>query len=151
MAQLWPLLIAAAISLMMVIGVNINGLAAEGPTMVSTCESNEKAIAAAAEAYNTAVGNYPATVSPVTSASFVNPTDSTVSYLPQTPVDPADPAHPAGGDYSYTYTGSTTGSAPKYTVADSGGHAAADLARLSGASSTSTKIDYASNAGFTAH
>ena len=90
-------------------------------------------------------------MTPVTNASFVNPTDATVSYLPQTPIDPADPAHPAGGDYSYTYTGSTTGSAPKYVVDDSGGHAAADLARLAGASSTATHIQYASNAGYTAH
>lgn len=121
---------------------------------VRVCESNERAIQAAAEAYRTATGgSLPATAAAITvgtSGTFVNPNSSSIDYLGQLPVDNANPT----GSYSWTYTAATATAPELYVIACPGIHTKGDLTSLPGAATeTSGKIQWSSsgaNVGFKA-
>lgn len=124
---------------------------------VSGCESNLRAIQAAAESYRSAThGSMPATVASIvvasgsTAGTFSNPNQTSVDYLGQAPIDPVNPT----GSYSWTYTAATPTAAELYVITCPGIHTKADFGNMAGiATETAGKIQFSSsggNAGFKA-
>lgn len=124
---------------------------------VSGCESNVRAIQAAAESYRSAThGSMPSSAAAIivtngtTAGTFSNPNQTSVDYLGEAPRDPVNPS----GSYSWTYTAATPSASELYVILCPGIHTKADFGNMAGlATETAGKVQFSSsgaNAGFKA-
>lgn len=112
---------------------------ARAQAATSACMANEKTIATALELYYTDNQKYPASAS--VDATFVK---TMSGYMNQVPIDPT-----AGSGAYYKYALVSNGGVVTYNITCPGTHDPATLMALTGgASTTSTKIEYDSQNGF---
>lgn len=133
------MIVVAIIAILVAILVP-NFMRARAQAQTAACEANLKEIATALELYQTDHQMYPtATNTDVTSS------DASIGpYLRQTPVDPVAPTT----NYKYTTNNPSSGNAT-YSIVCPGGHDPNTMNAIGG-SGTKTKIQYASDTGFSA-